>query len=690
MTSRPSSAGTVRSTQSPSGSVSRPATERERVRLGARRRHPVPDRRARRHRLARDDVGDRDLDRRRRPRVRRRTGRHPTTCRRRARRSSRDRRSGRSRRGSTRRTTTRWPTTCGPSRWLLTCRESVPESTSGILGWPRSSNCSRPSGGSGDLRHRPAVRRPQGPGVRRRVPGRLHLRGQADALHPPRRVRRLRCLRAGLPGRGDLLRGRHPGGVEGLLQRQRRVLRRPRLARRRRQDGRDRQGPPADRRAAAAGTRSTEPARPAASPRRLPDFPWDHADAVRRARARRTPTASSTCRSARRSTRRPRSSRRRCAAAADAPGYPHDDRPPETRQACVDWLARRLGVDRPRPRRRAAGRSAPRSWSPRCRRSSASAPATWSCYPELAYPTYEVGAALAGAARGRDRLADRARPAQTPALVWLNSPSNPTGRVLPRRAPAQGRRLVPRARRAAGLRRVLPRVRLGGRRRSRCCTPTVSGGSPRRASSPCTRCRSGPTWPATAARSSPATRRVVGELLAVRKNLGLMMPGPQQAAMVAALDDDEHVVEQRARYAARRATLRDGARAARASGSTTPRRRSTSGPPATRTAGTPSPGSPSAASWSPRATSTAPPARGTCGWPSPPPTSGSTPPSTRGSPDTSARLEPAQSARRRRRGRGRGARGSARSPAAARRPGRSRASRPRSCAPGGPDPGRRR
>jgi succinyldiaminopimelate transaminase len=50
---------------------------------------------------------------------------------------------------------------------------------------------------------------------------------------------------------------------------------------------------------------------------------------------------------------------------------------------------------------------------------------------------------------------------------------------------------------------------------------------------------------------------VVGELLAVRKNLGLMMPGPQQAAMVAALEDDAHVVEQHARYAARRAKLRE-------------------------------------------------------------------------------------------------------------------------------------
>ena len=54
---------------------------------------------------------------------------------------------------------------------------------------------------------------------------------------------------------------------------------------------------------------------------------------------------------------------------------------------------------------------------------------------------------------------------------------------------------------------------------------------------------------------------VVGELLAVRKNLGLQMPGPQQVAMQAALDDDEHVAEQHARYAARRTASRTPSRA---------------------------------------------------------------------------------------------------------------------------------
>ena len=55
---------------------------------------------------------------------------------------------------------------------------------------------------------------------------------------------------------------------------------------------------------------------------------------------------------------------------------------------------------------------------------------------------------------------------------------------------------------------------------------------------------------------------LVGELLAVRKNLGLQMPAPQQAAMVAGLDADEEAAEQHARYAARRARLKDAFTAA--------------------------------------------------------------------------------------------------------------------------------
>jgi len=46
--------------------------------------------------------------------------------------------------------------------------------------------------------------------------------------------------------------------------------------------------------------------------------------------------------------------------------------------------------------------------------------------------------------------------------------------------------------------------------------------------------------------------RLIRELLEVRKHAGMIVPAPVQAAMVAALGDDEHVAVQRERYARRR------------------------------------------------------------------------------------------------------------------------------------------
>ena len=57
---------------------------------------------------------------------------------------------------------------------------------------------------------------------------------------------------------------------------------------------------------------------------------------------------------------------------------------------------------------------------------------------------------------------------------------------------------------------------------------------------------------------------VVAELLAVRKHAGMMVPTPVQAAMVAALDDDDHEREQRERYERRRAVLMPALRVGRA------------------------------------------------------------------------------------------------------------------------------
>jgi aspartate/methionine/tyrosine aminotransferase len=49
---------------------------------------------------------------------------------------------------------------------------------------------------------------------------------------------------------------------------------------------------------------------------------------------------------------------------------------------------------------------------------------------------------------------------------------------------------------------------------------------------------------------------LVADLHEIRRHAGMIVPAPVQAAMTAALEDDEHAARQRERYAARRAALR--------------------------------------------------------------------------------------------------------------------------------------
>ena len=67
--------------------------------------------------------------------------------------------------------------------------------------------------------------------------------------------------------------------------------------------------------------------------------------------------------------------------------------------------------------------------------------------PAMAYPTYDVGARLAGCTPVPVDDVTSADPAGV-GLVWINSPGNPTGEVCRRRPAARHRGLGPRARRA--------------------------------------------------------------------------------------------------------------------------------------------------------------------------------------------------------------------------------------------------
>jgi succinyldiaminopimelate transaminase len=171
--------------------------------------------------------------------------------------------------------------------------------------------------------------------------------------------------------------------------------------------------------------------------------------------------------------------------------------------------------------------------------------------PEVAYPTYEVGAVLAGLAVRRTDTppADAAGVV----LVWLNSPGNPHGRVL---TDDQLRSWVTWGR-EHGVPVVADEcyVTLGWDVEPRSVLhPAVAGEDHRGllAVHSLSKQSTAAGYRAGLLSGDPALVRRVWE---VRRHLGLLVPGPVQAAMAAALDDDAHVDAQRERYRARRDRL---------------------------------------------------------------------------------------------------------------------------------------
>ena len=179
--------------------------------------------------------------------------------------------------------------------------------------------------------------------------------------------------------------------------------------------------------------------------------------------------------------------------------------------------------------------------------------------PELAYPTYDVGARLAGAQVLRADSLTQLGP-QSPSLVYLNSPSNPTGRVL---GVDHLRKVIGWARdRSVLLASDECYLGLGWEAEPvSVLHPSVCGGDHTGllAIHSLSKSSSLAGYRAGFVAGDPD---LVAELLAVRKHAGMMVPTPVQAAMVAALDDDAHEKLQRERYARRRAALAPALRSA--------------------------------------------------------------------------------------------------------------------------------
>ncbi|MEN0129974.1 MAG: succinyldiaminopimelate transaminase [Brevundimonas sp.] len=295
----------------------------------------------------------------------------------------------------------------------------------------------------------------------------------------------------------------------------------------------------------------------------LPDFPWDTLVPYAQ-RAREHPGGIVDLSVGTPVDPTPELIREALAGASDAHGYPTTHGTAELREAVVRWFARRRGVRGLDPAAvlPTVGSKELVAFLPALLGLGAGDVVL---HPRAAYPTYDVGARLAGATpEPTDDPASRLASGGV-RLVWLNSPGNPDGSVLS----VDELRAVVEAARAAAARDGRPVVIASDECYAELAwaqpwasegvpsilDPRVTGGDLTGLLSVYSLSKQSNLagYRAAFVAGDPA---LVAGLLEVRKHAGLIVPAPVQAAMVVALDDDAHVAEQRERYRRRRTVLR--------------------------------------------------------------------------------------------------------------------------------------
>jgi len=243
------------------------------------------------------------------------------------------------------------------------------------------------------------------------------------------------------------------------------------------------------------------------------------------------------------------------AAAANAPGYPPVAGTPEVHEAVVAWARRRLGVAGLAPSAvlPTIGLKEFVAWLPTLLGLGSNDTVM---IPELAYPTYEIGAVVAGADVLRSDATIGVGP-QGVSLIWINSPSNPTGRVL---GTEHLRKMVEFARQRKAVLVSdecyfeLPWSPEPEHRPVSLLHPAVCGGDHRGllALHSLSKRSNAAGYRFGVALGDP---RLVSGLVSARRHLGQSVPTPVQHAAAALFDDDDHVAEQVARYGERREIL---------------------------------------------------------------------------------------------------------------------------------------
>ncbi|MEV6285719.1 succinyldiaminopimelate transaminase [Kribbella sp. NPDC051770] len=239
--------------------------------------------------------------------------------------------------------------------------------------------------------------------------------------------------------------------------------------------------------------------------------------------------------------------------AADAPAYPTTIGTATARQSAVDWLERRLGVPGVDPQTGVLPVIGTKELIMLLPMLLGVGAGDTVLIPDLAYPTYEAGAALARATSVP--VADVTQYDGPVAVAYLNSPRNPSGEIT---SAAELKAAVEWAR-ANNVLLVNDEcyVEFGWDEQPvSVLHPDVCGGSFDNLLAVHSLSKRS-NLAGYRAGFVAGDERIVAELLAVRKHAGLMVPSPIQAAMAAAFADDQHVEEQRERYIRRRSVLRE-------------------------------------------------------------------------------------------------------------------------------------
>ncbi|MGX5693823.1 succinyldiaminopimelate transaminase [Dermacoccus abyssi] len=291
----------------------------------------------------------------------------------------------------------------------------------------------------------------------------------------------------------------------------------------------------------------------------LPDFPWDSLAAAK-AKAQGHPDGIVDLSVGTPVDPTPALLQEALAEAADAHGYPQVWGTPPLREAIAGWYARRRNATGVNPDGvlPTIGSKELVAWLPTLLGLGSGDVVA---FPEVAYPTYDVGARLAGATPRAMRNLTEFGP-EVPKLLWLNSPGNPTGQVLP----------------VEHLAKVVSWARERGVivASDECYAELdwrEGAGSPGNLTAPsilddrvCGGDHTGllsvyslskqsnlAGYRASFVAGDPA---IVGRLVEVRKHAGMIVPRPVQRVLEVAVGDDEHVAAQKKVYAARRAMLR--------------------------------------------------------------------------------------------------------------------------------------